>query len=176
VPGNIVLVGFSGTGKSTVGRGVAQRLGRPFVDVDALLVDYFGQPIAEVFRTHGEAAFRAAEADETRRICAETRSGVIALGGGAIVDDETFRSVRHENLLVRLVAAPETIYSRLIQQPGAEERPMLSGQDPLARLRALLAARDRRYREADVAVVTDGRPIADVVEEVIRVAEAPWPR
>jgi shikimate kinase len=175
VPGNVVLVGFSGTGKSHVGRELARRLGRPFVDTDQRLVERFGTAIGEVFRQRGEAAFRAAEAHEVAAACGG-RDAVVSLGGGAIVADESFRIAREGNLVVRLSASLDTIYARLTSAPGAEERPMLSGADPRGRMAALLASREARYAEADAMVETDGRSVGEVVDEIERIVRAPWPR
>lgn len=170
-----MLVGFSGTGKSHAGRELARRLGRPFVDTDQRLVERFGMPIGEVFRERGEAAFRAAEAEEVATACGG-RDAVISLGGGAIVSDDNFRAAREGNLVVRLAASLDTIYARLTSAPGAEERPMLSGEDPRGRMAALLASREPRYAEADATVETEGRTVEQVVDEIERIARAPWPR
>jgi shikimate kinase len=175
VPGNVVLVGFSGTGKSHVGRELARRLGRPFVDTDQRLVERFGMPIGEVFRQQREAAFRAAEAEEVVAACGG-RDAVVSLGGGAIVADGNFEIARERNLVVRLAASLDTIYARLTSAPGAEERPMLSGVDPRGRMAALRASREARYAEADATVETDGRSVEQIVEEIERIARAPWPR
>lgn len=171
----MVLVGFSGTGKSRVGRELAERLGRPFVDTDERLVERFGMPIGEVFRQRGEAAFRTAEAEEVAAAC-RGRDTVVALGGGAIVDDASFGAVRQGNLVVRLAASLDTVWERLTSAPGAEERPMLAGEDPRGRIAALMASREARYAEADATVVTDGCPASEVVDEVERIARATWPR
>jgi shikimate kinase len=101
---------------------------------------------------------------------------VISLGGGAIVADASFRVARDGNLLVRLTASPETIHRRLTEARGAEERPMLAGERPLDRIVALLREREARYAEADATVDTEGRTLEQVVEEVVRIVNAPWPR
>jgi shikimate kinase len=175
VPRNVVLVGFSGTGKSQVGLALAGRLACSFFDTDDALVRRFGMPIGEVFRRHGEAAFREAEAEEVARACAGS-GAVISLGGGAIVRDATFRAVRDGNLVVRLTASPETIFRRLTEARGAEERPMLAGERPLERIAALLAEREARYAEADRTVDTEGRSVEQVVDELLGIVRAPWPR
>ena len=169
-----MLVGFSGTGKSLVGRALAGRLGRCFVDTDEELVRRFGMPIGEVFRRHGEAAFRAAEADELARACGR-QGAVLSVGGGAIVPDAGFRLAREGNLVVRLTASPETILRRLTEAPGAEERPMLAGERLLERITALLAAREARYAEADATVDTEGRTVEQVVDAIVPLVEARWP-
>lgn len=175
VPGNVVLVGFSGTGKSRVGQELAERLGWPFVDTDQRIVARFGCTISTVFREHGEQAFRQAEAEEVVSACALERR-VIALGGGAIVRDASLAAARDRNLIVGLTAAPETIWHRLTQSPATEERPLLSGPDPRGRIERLLAERASRYAEADVTVVTDRREPSDIVDEILVLLRQPWPR
>ncbi|HEY3078416.1 MAG TPA: shikimate kinase [Chloroflexota bacterium] len=175
MPRNVVLVGFSGTGKSQVGLALARRLDRPFVDTDEALVGRFGMAIGEVFRRYGEAAFREAEADEVARVCAGT-GAVISLGGGAIVRDASLGLAREGNLVVRLAASPETILRRLTEARGAEERPMLSGERPLERITALLAEREARFSAADATIDTEGRTIEQVVDELMAVVQSPWPR
>jgi shikimate kinase len=167
VPDNLVLIGFSGTGKSAVGRLIAARLGWNFVDVDERLVGYFGKPIAAVFREEGEAAFRAAERAAVVEACAG-RYQVISVGGGAVVDPVTRERVRDGNRIARLEASPETILTRLRSSPTAEERPMLAADDPLARIRDLLDARADAYAIADFAVDTEGRAPVEVADEVVR--------
>jgi shikimate kinase len=167
VPGNVVLVGFSGTGKTTIGQLLAHRLGWDFVDTDQRIVARFGKSIAAIFRDEGEAVFRAAEREEVAQACAGTRA-VISLGGGAIVDPSSRALVCAGNHLIRLEAAPETILQRLRSSPGAEERPMVAGADPLARIRALLAARADSYAVAELAMDTEAREPEQIVEEIIR--------
>jgi shikimate kinase len=166
VPGNVVLVGFSGTGKTTIGQLLARRLGWEFVDTDQRIVARLGKSIAAVFRDDGEAVFRAAEREEVAHACAGTRT-VISLGGGAVVDPSSRALVCAGNRLTRLEAAPETILQRLRSSPDAEERPMVAGADPLARIRALLAARADSYAVAESAVDTEGRGPEEIVEEII---------
>ena len=167
MPDNLVLIGFSGTGKSTVGRLVAARLGWDFVDVDERIVRHFGKPIAAVFGEAGEAAFRTVERTAVEQACAG-RHQVISLGAGAVVDPTTRQSVRAGNRIARLEACPETILARLRSNPGAEERPMLAAADPLARIRDLLAARAEAYAIADIAVDTEGRTPEEIADEIAR--------
>jgi shikimate kinase len=165
VPDNVVLIGFSGTGKSTVGAKLAERLGRPFVDTDQLIVAQFGMSISDLFRDRGEATFRAAERAAVAAACAR-RGCVISVGGGAPVDDRNREVMTQGNRVVRLDAEPRVIYSRLRQSPGAEERPMLAGEDPLGLIRSLLASRHQAYAIAEHWVDTDERPVADVVDDI----------
>jgi shikimate kinase len=166
VPNNVVLIGFSGTGKSAVGRALAARLGWPLVDTDARLVERFGCSIGDYFRVHGEPAFRAAETEEVARACGGERQ-VIALGGGAPVRPENWTSIEQGNLVVRLTASLDTIWRRLNEMPGAEERPMLTGDDPRGRMARLLADREPVYRQAQVTVDTDEHSIDGAVDAIV---------
>ncbi len=170
MPDNVVLIGFSGSGKSSVGRLLASRLGWPFVDTDELLVNRFGRPIGHVFRDHGEAAFRAAEGEVVAAVCAGSRQ-VISLGGGAPVDPESRAKIGDQNLVIRLDASPGTIFRRLTASPGAEERPMLAGEDPFGRIKALLQARVGAYAIADLAIDTEQRTVEEVVDTIVRTLE-----
>jgi shikimate kinase / 3-dehydroquinate synthase len=171
VPGNVVLVGFMGAGKSRVGRALADRLGRPFVDTDERLVARFGTSIGDYFRARGEAAFREAESDAVAQACRD-RDQVVSLGGGAIARPDNLAAARDGNLLVYLKASPETIWRRLTASPGADERPMLAGDDPRARIAGLLSEREPLYAQADLTIETDVRTVEQIVDELARQAEA----
>jgi shikimate kinase len=167
VPGNIVLIGFSGTGKSSVGHHLAGRLDWPFVDTDQIIVDRFAMPIAELFLRRGEAVFRAAERDVVAEACAG-RNQVISVGGGAPVDPANQVCMRDGNYVVCLSASPETILRRLRTSPNAEERPMLAGGDPLSRVRTLLLARADAYAIANVVVDTENQTVDVIGLEILR--------
>lgn len=138
---NLVLTGFMGTGKSTLGRLVADRLGRPFVDMDSVIAARAGQPIPAIFAAQGEQAFRALE----RALCQELAAQdglVIATGGGALVDPENRAAMQRSGLVICLTASPAALAERLA---GAGDRPLLAGDDPAARIAALLADRAAAY-------------------------------
>jgi shikimate kinase len=166
VPNNVVLIGFSGTGKSAVGRALADRLGWSLVDTDARLVERFGCPIGDYFRTHGEAAFRAAETEEVAWACTGERQ-VVSVGGGAPVRSENWAALQRGNLVVRLNASLDTIWRRLTEAPGAEERPMLSGDDPRGRMAQLLSERAEVYGRAHITVDTDDLAVEAVVDRIV---------
>ena len=166
MPGNIILIGFSGTGKSSVGRSLATRLGWGFVDLDDALVARFGRPLSQVFAEEGEKAFRQAERDLVVDYCA--RSGqVLALGGGAVTSAANRASISQGNWIVCLEASPQTILERL-RADSEEVRPLLQATDHLARISSLKQSRASYYAAADHTVNTDGLPIAEVVERIVQ--------
>mgnify|MGYP001145941538 CR=1 FL=1 len=170
-PGNIILIGFSTTGKSRVGREVARRLGRSFLDIDDEIVALSGKTIPRIFAEDGEEGFRALE----HQVLTEALRGegiVIACGGGAVVDPENRELMVGSGVVVSLEARPETIYHRLLADteysPSPLVRPLLAGQDPLERIKRLKEARQPFYAMADWTVSTDNLSIDEVAEEVLR--------
>jgi shikimate kinase/3-dehydroquinate synthase len=168
---NIIITGFSGTGKSLVAMEVALRLNWNFIDTDDEIVKQTGKPIAEIFRQDGEARFRELERETIRKAC-QQRHTVVAIGGGAIVDRQNYELLAKTGLIVCLEAKPETIYERLFREaaysPETEVRPLLANDNPLERIRQLKASRQPYYANVDWTVHTDNLTISQVAEEVIR--------
>ncbi len=168
---NLVITGFSGTGKSAVAGEVARRLGWGAVDTDNEIAERAGKPIAEIFSEDGEAGFREMEREEVARACGRSRT-VIAIGGGAIVDRQNYDVLARSGLIVCLEARPETIYERLYSEaarsPEAEGRPLLAGDEPLERIRQLKASRQPYYAGSDWTVHTDLLDVGQVAGEVVR--------
>ena len=169
----IVLIGFSGSGKTTVGRLLATRLGWRFIDTDATVEVELQMPVPEVFRVHGEAAFRAAERRGLLRAL-EERHVVVACGGGAAVEPAVWGNDllrRVGTIVVALDTRPETVVRRLeIQRVAggdAVERPMLAGEDALGRATALKAERQGSYDRADMTLIVDAVKEVEVVEEIV---------
>jgi shikimate kinase len=164
---NIVLTGFMGTGKTAVGQRLAKRLGWPFVDIDRLIEQRAGMPISEIFTQRGEAVFRRLE----RRCISRVVHGqhqVIATGGGAIVDLQNRAKLRASGVVICLTAKPQAVLARVRHKLAA--RPMLSGaENPLARIRALMAQRAAAYAKADITIDSTG---LSVEEELKRVWDA----
>jgi shikimate kinase/3-dehydroquinate synthase len=168
---NLIITGFSGTGKSLVAIEVALRLNWDFLDTDDEIVKQAGKPIAEIFRQDGEARFRELERETIRKAC-QQRQTVVAIGGGAIVDPQNYELLAKSGLIVCLEAKPETIYERLFREaacsPETEVRPLLANDNPLERIRQLKASRQSHYAKADWTIHTDGLSVNEVAEEVIR--------
>jgi shikimate kinase len=162
---NLYLVGFMGTGKTTVGRAAAQRLGFAFLDVDHEIERQRGRPVAEIFAAEGEAAFRQLEREFIVGGHPATRA-VVACGGGLVVQPGMPELLAARGVIVCLHASIETILARTARQ---NDRPLLNVPDPEASARALWAQREAIYRKAGTLVLTDARPLREVVTHVVRV-------
>jgi len=141
------------TGKTKVGRILAERLGRPFVDTDDLIVETAGKTIPEIFAQDGEAAFRRIEHGCVVR-ASQMGEAVIALGGGAITQEANWETVRQTGICLCLKASPETIFERVSRN---QERPLMAGLDDsarMARIRRMLAERQPFYSRADAFVAS----------------------
>lgn len=164
---NVVLIGFSGAGKSTVGRLLAERLGWEFVDTDQRTENAAGKPIHRIFAEEGEASFRKMEREAVDAALQSDRS-VVAVGGGAVTDPVSRYRMRDGNLVLLLEAEVSTLHRRLLTAVAEEPRPMLSSPDQRASIEALKAVRDPIYREvAHLIVSTEGLDAEDVVERVV---------
>ena len=161
---NIFLVGMMGSGKSTLGRALAQRLHVPFVDTDRVLVERTGVPVATIFEIEGEAGFRRRES----AVLAELAGGddhVVATGGGAILSPDNRLLMREGGTVVYLRARLEHLWERTRHDTS---RPLLATADPRATLAQLLEARDPLYREvAHVVVDTGTQNATTLVSRVI---------
>ena len=162
---HLVLVGLMGSGKTTVGRACADRLGRPFVDTDDLVVAVAGMPIADYFAAYGEAAFRALEKQAVADVCASPEPLVIACGGGATNDPESRRQLQAAGVVVWLRASANVLAARVGNDAG---RPLLAG-DPVGSLTRLAAAREPAYESVSDAVVdTEDRDVDEVTDAVLK--------
>lgn len=168
----IYLIGFSGTGKSTVAGMVAAGLGWPAYDLDRIIAEGAGCDIPAIFAREGEAGFREREAAALRDL--PPGPAVVATGGGAVLRPEN-RERLAAGWVIALEGRPETLLARLRRQRGEEApdavRPLLDADDPLERLRALKQSRQHLYALADWTVHTDRLSPAQVAAEVLRAVE-----
>lgn len=165
---HLVLIGLPGCGKSTVGRVVAERLGRSFLDFDLEIERREGKSIADIFGEKGEGHFRELE----RQLTEELRlmgNMILAPGGGWVVNPEVIRLLRPPSRLVYLRVRPETALKRL----GSERstRPLLMRPDPLGEIRRLLAARKAAYESADHVIEAELLGVEEVIKKVSALAQ-----
>jgi shikimate kinase len=165
---SIVLVGMMGSGKSSVGRRLAVRLGMSFVDADSEIEEAAGMTIAEIFDKHGEAYFRAGEARVIARLL-DHGPQVLATGGGAFMNRDTRAVIRDKGVSIWLKAELEVLMKR-IKRRG--DRPLLKTDDPAATLSALIEQRYPIYAEADLTVLSRDVPHEAIVDEIIAALRA----
>ena len=161
---NLYLVGFMGTGKTTVGRAVAHRIGFHRLDSDHEIERLQGKSIPEIFAREGEPAFRAMEREFIEHGHPATRT-LVACGGGLVVQPGMLEMLKGKGVVICLHASVESILARTARQ---RNRPLLDVEDPEARIRTLYAAREPIYRASGTLILTDSRPLADIAAHVIR--------
>lgn len=163
---HLVLVGLTGSGKTTVGRLAADRLGRPFLDTDAVIESRTGRTVREIFAEDGEAAFRDVESAVLRECLDSGEPSVIAAAGGAVVREENRALLRAASARVVWLCGGPSVVSDRVRSGG--HRPLLDN-DPDTVLRQMWEIREPLYREvADAIVTIEGRSLHDVVEAVLR--------
>jgi shikimate kinase len=160
---NLALVGFMGTGKSSVGRIVADALQFEFVDTDALIEVQSGRSIVDIFAQAGEPVFRKLEEQVVAEL-AKRKGLVISTGGGLVMNPCNLTSLKSHALVVCLWASAETIYERVRSQT---HRPLLQTPDPLAKIKQMLTERGPTYRKADVLIHTGLRSAREVALQVV---------
>lgn len=164
---NIILIGFMGTGKSTIGRNLSQTFGYPLIDTDQLIVEQQGRPIAEIFETEGEEAFRDIETGLLRSL-AKHSGHIIATGGGIIGRAINRELLRELGYVVWLIARPSEILERTSRNSN---RPLLNTEDPEGTIRKLLEARTPLYRDtAHLGIETDNLSFDEVATGIIESA------
>lgn len=162
---NIYLVGLMGAGKTTVGRQLAKRLGRPFYDSDHEIVERTGVPIPTIFEIEGEDGFRRRESQAIAEL-SEAQNIVLATGGGVVLNPENRRRLHDTGWVVYLNVPPALLYERTRHD---RNRPLLQVADPLARLEELYAIRDPLYRDAAHFVVNGTHLVASgIVQNLLR--------
>src|ERR1700688_202118 len=168
----IILTGFMATGKSTVARLIARRLGCRFVDSDRELCARAGKSVAAIFADHGEPHFRAMEREVIAALAADPNRSVIATGGGALVDDRNFAVLSSAGIVICLSARVEVIATRVTRSAHPRPKLLQSGR-PLERSIAdLMAARAGAYAKAEVTIDTSDLSVEEVADRVIQAATA----
>ncbi len=162
-----MLIGLPGAGKTTVGRLVADRLHAGFVDIDNVLIRKEGKPIAMIFAEKGEQAFREMERKEVETALTH-EPAVIAPGGGWAVQPGALDAAKPRGYLVYLKARAEVAAGRA--EPSGT-RPVLMGDDPVARMRELFTQRDPYYSKADATVQTEAKSAENVAAEIVKLAQ-----
>jgi len=159
---NIILTGFMGVGKTSVGTRLAKDLGYRFVDTDTLIEADQNMTITTIFAKHGEPYFREVEAKVIREVMAR-ESQVISTGGGAVIWDMNREAFKKAGFVVCLTARPEVIFERIKQET---HRPLLQTPDPQAKIRELLDSRAKYYSQADITIDTSDKSVDAVITDI----------
>lgn len=163
---SVVLIGFMGSGKSTLGVRLSYRLQYALEDTDKLIECRVGKTIGEIFDQEGEEAFRQMETEQLKKLAENKGQRVYSVGGGTPVREVNRPLLKQLGTVVYLRVRPETVYERL---KGDTTRPLLQGEDPLGRIRSLMAEREAAYTEAaDVILDVDELTADQVVEQIVR--------
>lgn len=150
-------------GKSAVGRKLARRLKRRFVDLDRVIEEAEGMKVSKIFERKGESHFRRVEKGSLKELL--RRDGlVIATGGGVVMDEENLDLLKRQCLLICLKALPETLLGR---SGSGKDRPLLEGDNVQGRIEGLLKQREKSYAQAHVSIDTDGLSVGEVVEKIV---------
>jgi shikimate kinase len=159
-----ILVGMMGVGKSAVGRELAARTGREFLDTDHLLQHRLGRPVSQLFQIYGESAFRDHETSLLRSL--EPSISILSTGGGIVVRDDNWPELRRLGTVLYLKATAEELIQRL--ELSKKRRPLLEVENWQTRLRALLEQREDLYQKADIVVELDGDGIDGAAEKAFK--------
>ncbi len=163
---NIVLIGFMGTGKTSTGRLLSERLKREFLELDGAIEEKEGVSIREIFETKGEGYFRKIEKEIVKE--ASKKDGVIiSAGGGAIIDEENFKNLKENGILICLEASADVILERT---KSLDTRPLLNVPHPKETIEGLLKKRDPYYKKADFRIDTDVLTVEEVAERIIKIS------
>lgn len=156
---NVALIGFMGSGKTSVGRALSKKLGLRFIETDEIVEKDAGKPIARIFSEDGERAFRRLEAEAVSR-SSEAKGAIISCGGGVVTNPDNVAALKRNCIIVLLRASPEETLRRV---GNGKSRPLLRAKDRLARIKALAKSRKNYYESAaDILVDTDGINVGKV--------------
>ena len=160
---NIFLIGFMGSGKSTIARLLAKKTEKELIEMDETIENEEGCSINEIFEAHGEEYFRDLESELVKRI-AQKGGTVVSCGGGAVLREENISNMRRTGTIIYLSATPETIYKRV---RNSTNRPLLNGNMNVEYIRELMSKRVAKYEgAADVIIMVDGKEKIDVLQDI----------
>jgi shikimate kinase len=160
----LILTGFMGSGKSTVGTVVAERLGCRYIDLDAEIVAEAGCSINTIFARDGEQLFRKRESSLLEKVLSTGVGCIVATGGGAVISAQNRTLMRERGVVVNLKVTLQQVLSRL---KGCRDRPLLAGDDAAERAEALIIEREQFYADADIRIDTDEKSVEDVAAEIL---------
>jgi shikimate kinase len=165
---NVFLIGYRCTGKSSVGKLLSAKLGRPFIDTDSLLVSESGISIKEIVETHGWETFREMEHAIVKQVCSLERQ-VVATGGGVVLNEANVNPMKKKGRLVWLKAVPETIKTRMMLDQDTEAfRPSLTSRNSISEIEEMLIEREPFYKQAmDFWVETDNMGLDAIVASIV---------
>lgn len=162
---NVALIGFMGVGKTVIGKALAEKLNRKFIELDSLIEQKAGKSIPDIFEQDGEITFRELEIEVTKEISRELNS-VIACGGGIVLNQINIDRLKRKSRIVYLTMSPAVILKRVLS--GGGERPLLKVANPTLAIRELLRLRKPFYeRAADIKINTSKLNVDAVVEQII---------
>lgn len=161
---HIYLIGYMGSGKTTIGKLLSERLNLPLLEMDEIISERFGMTISEIFDAFGEDAFRSAEEDLLLEISTLEEASVVSCGGGVVLSENNRKILRDSGIAVLLQADPVEIYNRL---KSNNDRPLVSGNNKLEKISKIYEARLPLYIEtAEVIIDTDNKTPEDILNEL----------
>ncbi len=161
---HIFLIGYMGTGKSTIARMLSKKLGLPCAEMDAVIVEQQGMPITEIFEKYGEDYFRGVESKLLMEL-KEKDSMIVSCGGGVVLRPENAGYMRESGKVIWLTAQPETVFERV---KNSKERPLLNKNMNVDFIRGMMEQRQEKYKAAaDLAVATDDKSPDLIVQEIL---------
>ena len=162
---NLILVGFMGTGKTSVGKELATKLRMTFLDMDDIITDRAGKPISRIFAENGEPYFRTIERDLVKELSGKNNL-VIATGGGIVLNNDNIKDFNLTGLVICLYATPETILTRVASDTS---RPLLAGNDKMGKIMKLLESRRHLYESITHKIDTSDMTINEVVSTALKI-------
>ena len=163
---NIMLIGFMGTGKSTIARKIKETLNIEQIEMDALIAKEAGMSIPDIFEKYGETYFRDLETEMLRKF-QDAKPVVVSCGGGAVLRDENIEIMKGQGKIVLLTATPETVFERVRY---STDRPVLNGNMNVDYIKELMEKRRARYEmAADIVITTDGKNADEICQEILQV-------